>query len=460
MFKWQTSEWSLTRLVDYREIRGIVQHDAVIHPNEAVVIIDDGKVSEILTQTRLARVGGGFANAVNRWFNTGRDVEFLFLDTTEKVLRFPGGQSEPTITLRNREHDEVAVAAHMVFQADGRRVSLLYGLTKQQPTKELSIVEVRNRVWEELLARVLGNRIRQYSSSELGDISIINDIEASVRAELAKTLEGWGLNLLRFTSRFGPTAWEEMHKHARELELKAERTIREKGAEEAVDERGHAIDMRADERGFERGLQKVKLDTTILREQAQADIGLRDVQRTADSRDAIERTTTTQKVRDLELEQQKKRTAMAIEMKDKYNEVETKRLEREAKIKAEYIQQTEIRAREVDADVAKHAATMEAEKAKYGMETYDRALDRADQRTTVVLDMFQKTVESSKPNVPQTYVGGGDGAARTQVDLIAGTGTPVLPTAAGARRLVPCPACGAENLEGARFCSGCGQKMV
>ena len=107
-----------------------------------------------------------------------------------------------------------------------------------------------------------------------------------------------------------------------------------------------------------------------------------------------------------------------------------------------------------------HAATMEAEKAKYDMETYDRALDRADKRTTVVLDMFQKTVESSKPNVPQTYVGGGDGAARTQVDLIAGTGAPMVPTAAGAKRLVHCPACGAENLEGARFCSGCGQKMV
>jgi len=458
MFRWQTNEWSLARLMDNRDVRGFLKQDAVIHPNEAVVIIDNGKISDILTQTRLERIGGGFFNALRRWFDTGREVEFLFLDTTEKVLSFPADQSEPSLTLRNKDHDDVAVATHMVFQADGRRASLLYGITRQHPTRELSILDVRTRIWEELLARVLGNRIRQYSSSELGDISIINDIEASVRTELAKTLESWGLNLLRFTTRFGPTAWEEMRKHARELELKTEQTILEMGAAEAVVEREHAIDMRGGERQFEEGLQTIKHGTTLQAEQTQGDIGLRDIQRTADSRHVIETTTTTQKVRDLEHEQDMKEVDGLIAQKAKMDALKAKRLEEEAKIRAMEFQQTSLKSKEVDADVAKHIAAMEAEKARYAMDTYERALDRADERSKVQLEMFQKTVEAAKPNVPHTYVGG-EGAARTHVDLITGAGPPIVPIPEGGKRTRTCPECGAENREGAKFCSECGHKM-
>ena len=78
-YKWRDSPDTISRLINANDIQTFANQQVMLKPNEVCVLIVDGKIGDILTETHLKSMAGGFS----RWLGdkvglTASDRRLLF----------------------------------------------------------------------------------------------------------------------------------------------------------------------------------------------------------------------------------------------------------------------------------------------------------------------------------------------------------------------------------------------
>ena len=89
IYRWRDRQDIIARLLDEHDIPGILKRDVVLNPGEAAMVIVKGKIQDVVTQTELKKIGGGFINWLKRVFDVESWVQLLFMVTTPIQCEIP-----------------------------------------------------------------------------------------------------------------------------------------------------------------------------------------------------------------------------------------------------------------------------------------------------------------------------------------------------------------------------------
>ena len=268
--------------LDRRELPGWLRKNVVVGPGEAAMIVRDGRVVNVITESK-AKVQGALEGLSEKLFGwlTGRksDVSVMFFDTSPLRLSVYVGQVEKTQS--GSEHsltsdgiETVSHSSEVAIQAvtlDKEIVSaecLLTLVVSEQYAPQLAGLmkgrdylskwDLAASIRDELLAKVLVPRIASHKADELrGNRELAEEISTSARSELAQSLTGWGFSLTDFTISWGLTETEA-------LEIREKRAEREEEAKTFAHQRGLAEMQRDLE------LQKTRIENLGELKQAEA----------------------------------------------------------------------------------------------------------------------------------------------------------------------------------------------
>lgn len=490
-------EWShaskktVAKLYRHDDIQGILTPDMIIGPNEELLLIEDGKILDSLTQTKIKKIKGGLFNEVKNFFGRGKRVEILFVDTSEKEISIPFGK-DYTIAPMTQESDMVEGTVTMLFNIDRHNIANIYTHTKTAENKELTLRDIKKLLRREVLRRVLLPQISELSTRDLGSMEVIRRIENSCRRETGKRMELYAIDPIQFTIGFDLTSVQRMDKQLREKELVDEFGSREYEQKVRRHDRDQDLFQDAQDRVADRKKRSLKrdrdVDSTGMEMDHEKDIEKRyydhkeSMQDLAyrsefEKRDAKEKAeldeyttdyelTKKRKVTDTELDIDKSKRIHEVEMSDKEfaqdmkemegllglkakkDELKMKKMAHMSDLKVKEYQATELQGKALEAEVEKVKAMSEAEKAKYNMKAYERALDRKDAEQNKQWEHMANIVGASKQNVPHTLVQGGQARSAVRISERDSGG-----------EAQECPECGAMVTDGSRFCHKCGERM-
>ncbi len=194
----------------------------IIEPGETLVWIRDGQIEEIVTQTRLNNVAGGFRN----WIATkssGKDIQMLIIDNKPfEIVIGADGYTKDDI--------EQTGVAKLTLRLNHEQANRLVGVLKEKAVKatkgffrkkevitgyetKLTRTDIEQMMAAEARAKVFGPVIKNFESTDFGSRQLVGKVETAAQIELRKTLELWG----SWKSEKAPSIWEE--KARRESEL-------------------------------------------------------------------------------------------------------------------------------------------------------------------------------------------------------------------------------------------------
>ena len=210
----------------------------IIEPGETLVWIRDGQIEEIVTQTRLNNVAGGFRN----WIATkssGKDIQMLIIDNKPfEIVIGADGYTKDDI--------EQTGVAKLTLRLNHEQANRLVGVLKEKAVKatkgffrkkevitgyetKLTRTDIEQMMAAEARAKVFGPVIKNFESTDFGSRQLVGKVETAAQIELRKTLELWGMSLENiyvewdrnayqsWKSEKAPSIWEE--KARRESEL-------------------------------------------------------------------------------------------------------------------------------------------------------------------------------------------------------------------------------------------------
>jgi hypothetical protein len=493
----------VARMMGQTDIHGILQQDVIVNPGEACVFIKDGKIEEIMTQTRLKNVGGGFMNWLKGKMSVGTNISLLFIDTTPIDLQFP-------IAATTKDYADIKGACTVRIQIIPENATKIINMMRRAPAKAdmvpgflwdsvrtgqvLTKEVIQSRLSEELIATVFTAQIAQYTAPEFrGNVEILRNMENQAQVEMRKSLEMWGLSLLRLFTVWGKTdfdnvmayqrgygmqlqAWDgvqnlyhtgvladmrrQQEKAMQEQSDKWARVRGEVAGEESVTTQRVISEKDREQITAEADVKRQKTTATGLEDIAtmrtQQEMGRVDMQHTQDMK---------MKRNELGFQKDKEMTRLDVEAReDEQDAVQMKRLiEMKKDMKAHSVDQdikrhagiemeskkldsmTAIELAKLEAEKAKALALAEAEKARYSMDTFTRAEDRERAHQYQMTGLSSNMMQASKQGTPTTLVQGG-GFTSTNV---------------GARHeddTIMCPNCG-EKVKKGKFCLSCGAKL-
>ena len=496
----------VARLMGMTDIHGILQQDVIVNPGEACIFIKDGKIEDIMTQTRLKNVGGGFMNWLRGKMSVGTNVNLLFIDTTPIDLQFP-------IAATTKDYADIKGACTVRIQIIPENATKIINMMRRAPVKSdtipgflwdsvrtgqiLTREVIQSRLAEELVATVFTAQIAQYTAPEFrGNVEILRNMENQAQIEMRKSLEMWGLSLLRLFTVWGKTDFDGVMAFQRQYSMQLAswdgvqnmyhtgiladlRRQQEKAMTEQADKWARV-------RGDVAGEESVTTQRVISekdREQISAEADVKRQTTTASGLEGIATMRTGEEVKRIDMqhgqdmkmkrdglgfEKDKQMTRLDVEAReDEQDAVQIKRLvEVKKDMKAHSVEQdikrhqgiemeskkldsmTAIELAKLEAEKAKALAMADAEKARYSMDTFTRAEDRERAHQYQMTGLSSNMMQSSKQNVPTTLVQGG---GYTGTLIGAGHHGPD-------EDMTMCPNCG-EKVRKGKFCLSCGAKL-
>ena len=382
--------------------------DLVVGPGETLIWIKDGKIEDVVTQSRLNNIGGGFRNWLATKVISGQDVKMLIVDnkpfkiqigaegnTSDNVIQ----EGTATLTLRLNHEQANRIAGVLKEKA----VKVTRGFFRKREVIEgyetkLLRSDIEQMFAEEANAKVFGPTIRRFSAAEFGNSNVSSRIESAAQIELKNTLELWGMSLENVYVAWGsneyqewmatraPTQWGKIARREdaiqdekwkdEDSDRDRERKRHRKRAdfEDDLDDEDQDFEIEARRRKSEKRKREWnredrkedrddELDETSHSEDME-DVKT-DRKRTRDKKDGVQK---------LDLEKQewgqdKEELSDLMDIKDRMhtNKMEEKRVDQEG----------EQKLAEIEAD---------ADKSKYDMETYEKGADKADKRSKDVID--------------------------------------------------------------------------
>lgn len=442
-WKWRNYDGVLAKLIPKEQIKGLIKQDIVVRPGEQAVILRNGKIEDTITQTRLEKIGGGFGNWLRKKVGFGEDLELLFVDTTETDI-------ELLIDEYSKQHDSVKGTCTLRVRVDPTKAVKLIGLMKtfahQEPDFDKAIDKpLAKKMWKkkktlfgrvsedwygamilessdlamklekELQSKVFASHISSYSSEDVKrNPEVREKMEQHIELELRKTFEMWGLTLLNFYTTLEAGAFEEMEQYRRDKDILIEKANIDSLPSFMEEIRGIDREHHKRKSLLEHAFELRRMD--LLNDQDLADIKQeRDIDRgkqLAEAR-AQQRETTDWREHVVDMKElfgepylQKYGVPGVLDVKERMEQWKRARTEHEVDLEIKRFQGTELASQQVQADVEKERARMDAEKEKFNLETYERGIEQEQKRTSDTLEKSAKMMQAAKQDVPHTVVQG------------------------------------------------------
>jgi len=318
--------------------------DFILSPNDAVVILREGKVEDVLTQTHLKKLGG--------YLDRGAYYEFLFLTMAPIPMEF-------ILDAVTKDNEKVRAKASALFQFNLANVQKLLPLVESKRTIE------KYDIWQ-LLNKKLGERviypiIKQYPVANIkGNVELQRKVQTQAMVELRKNLEFYSLELLDFVMSWDMKEYEALMDRQRRIQRESlERIMRE----DAIHKEWMALQRRRKE--WEIGEVEIEEAKVTTRHEAE-----------------LERE---RKQWELEMEQDRAELDLALRAKAQLDELKRKRMELETDLEIKRFQGTELEARKLD-----------VEKERYRLETYKDAENEVRRNQLQMLDVMSKIMQGKE----------------------------------------------------------------
>ncbi len=201
-------EEELARLIQTNELTDFWTSNihTVVEPGESAVIIKDGNIEEVLTQQRISNLAGGFGNWLGKKLTNQEKFDILMVDN--KPFRIEIG-------IEGMSMDDVAQTgtAKLMLRLDHEHSNKIIGVLREKAIKvqkgffrKRTVVEgfetvltrssIEQMLAEEARAKVFRKVINKYHAKDLGNnAEVDDDISTSLKIELRKTLDLWGMNI-------------------------------------------------------------------------------------------------------------------------------------------------------------------------------------------------------------------------------------------------------------------------
>ena len=213
-FRWRDSPDTIARLVNAEKIQTLSTQQVLLKPNEACAMIVDGRIGDILTETLLKSMAGGFT----RWIGdkmgvTANDRRLLFAMTGPMDYWIPfegqianGENAKGYANLRLRMNLE-DVPKLLNYFANNAPMLTRDGL--------ISIISA------EVNARVVTPCLASCSSAaDLRDAAFLERFEMTAESEMRNLLSNLGFTLLKAFPITNPTDMELVQKHRAAVQAK------------------------------------------------------------------------------------------------------------------------------------------------------------------------------------------------------------------------------------------------
>ena len=236
----------------------------VVEPGETAVLIKDGSIQEVLTQQRISNLAGGFGNWLSQ--KMAMDEKFDILMVDNKPFRIEIG-------VEGMSMDDVAQTgtAKLMLRLNHENSNRIIGVLREKAIKvkkgffrKRTVVEgfetfltrssIEQMLAEEARAKVFRKVINKYHAKDLGNnAEVDDDVSTSLKIELRKTLDLWGMNIEDAFVNWSPNAYQSW---------KAQRapTTWLKRAQLEDKESDDALDFEFDKKRMARDSQRDDLD--------------------------------------------------------------------------------------------------------------------------------------------------------------------------------------------------------
>ena len=214
-------EEELARLIQTNELTDFWTSNihTVVEPGESAVIIKDGNIEEVLTQQRVSNLAGGFGNWLGKKLTNQEKFDILMVDN--KPFRIEIG-------IEGMSMDDVAQTgtAKLMLRLDHEHSNKIIGVLREKAIKvqkgffrKRTVVEgfetvltrssIEQMLAEEARAKVFRKVINKYHAKDLGNnAEVDDDISTSLKIELRKTLDLWGMNIEDAFVNWSPNAYQ------------------------------------------------------------------------------------------------------------------------------------------------------------------------------------------------------------------------------------------------------------
>ncbi len=205
-WKWQHSENIIARKINKSELQGFRRTDVILGPNEAGVLIQDGKIDDTITQTRVREFTPNILNKIMDIIFGSHDSDLLLVNTSLLDIE------DYLIDIVNAENKEQSGKYTFRFKINLNEISKVFNLIGG--AKKLTKLDLKNKLKTEVMGDIFSPIISKYSEMELrNNKKIIEEIENEVYTSMRKTFNMWGLSLISLHIMWSTSKKEDRYKN-------------------------------------------------------------------------------------------------------------------------------------------------------------------------------------------------------------------------------------------------------
>ena len=145
----------------------------ILSPNDAVIILREGKVEDVLTQTHVKKLSG--------FLDRGAYYEFIFMTVAPVDMEF-------VFHALTRDNEEVTAKASLLFQFNITTAPKLLSLLENQRT--IAKADIVRVLQKRLAENVIYPSVKQFPAAEIrGNMGLQKRMQTQAMVELRKNLE-------------------------------------------------------------------------------------------------------------------------------------------------------------------------------------------------------------------------------------------------------------------------------
>jgi hypothetical protein len=215
--RWRDSPEVIARMIDSGSIQSWSAKNIVLKPNETCVIMADGKIQDILSETVLKNYVGGFTRWLGSKMGMGsRDHKMIFAMTGpfDLLLKMEGvtadgGRVNGMLNMRLQiQRDNVPKLVN-IFANSGRELNRGFFVNMYE-------TEIINRVVGPLLSK-------QADINAVRSPDFVDMIEMAIRAEMRGTFDQYGVTMLRAFAVVNETDLEKLQSFRQQTQVLKDR---------------------------------------------------------------------------------------------------------------------------------------------------------------------------------------------------------------------------------------------
>ena len=273
-YEWRNNPDIIARFVKSDELSGWRAHDIILKPNEALCLIQEGKIVNSYTEEKIKSAIGGIGKKL---FKSSKKLDERFLFTITNPFKI-----EVPFELKTADQLDVNGVTTIEYQIQLDDVSRLLNLfsnnsINQQVGDGLGIALTKSGLadilFDELISRSIQNSLNELNLEEIrSSPNIQMDIASSLESDLRRTTSEYGLTFKTSYTVFSPNAFDQIQKIRGEFNLASAEKGIEHDAKLLVREREYHLIQRDIELEAACNLAKSKGEDTIGLEKSRNEI--------------------------------------------------------------------------------------------------------------------------------------------------------------------------------------------